>query len=88
MYLTSLYRKYEQKSVANSKARSIKSVVNTFWDIYIRSEIRDITQVKIQRAMLKNNWNEFQQVQAAIEESADAHQNESENFQYRENFEE
>ena len=60
----------------------------TRFGTYMRSETRDITQVKIRRAKIEDNWNEFQQVQAAIEDSADADQNENENFPYREEFEE
>jgi len=51
-------------------------------------ESRDITQIEIRRSKIEENWNEFQQVQAAIEEAAEAEQNKNEHFLYREDFEE
>jgi len=55
---------------------------------YVRSESRDIAQIEIRRSKIEDNWNEFQQVQAAIEETAEAEQNKNEHFPYREDFEE
>lgn len=50
--------------------------------------MRDMVQIKIWRTNIEESWNEFQQVQAAIEFAAGTVQNENENFPYREDFEE
>lgn len=60
----------------------------TRFGTYMRSEIRNITQVKIRRAKIEDNCNKFQQVQVAIEDLTVTNQNENENCPYREEFEE
>lgn len=48
----------------------LKAALTWFWN-YIQSSSKDIMQIEIRKIKIKETWNEFQQVQAVIEDQGD-----------------